>query len=62
MKRFVLMIIVCVISNFILFAQTDATNSSFTVTLDPVEHGSIRVEPPLPADGKIKRGTVLLWL
>ena len=39
-----------------LFGQAEIP---FTVTLDPVENGSIKVDPPLPADGKVKAGTML---
>lgn len=42
-----------------LLAQTDTPSRSFTVTLDPVEHGTVTVKPPLPADGRVAAGTVL---
>src|SRR5262245_5627222 len=38
-----------------LAAQTD----SFTVTLEPPVHGTLKVTPPLPADGKYPAGTVI---
>lgn len=35
-----------------------AQETQFTVTVDEVVNGSIRFEPALPADGKVKAGTV----
>ena len=32
---------------------------SFSVTLDPVENGSLELEPPLPEDGRYKAGTIV---
>ena len=32
---------------------------SYSVTIDPTEHGSLALTPPLPADGKYKAGTVV---
>ena len=32
---------------------------SFSVTLDPVENGSLQLEPPLPVDGRYQAGTVV---
>lgn len=37
----------------------EAPEGVFTVTVDPVENGSIKVEPAIPADGKVKAGTML---
>lgn len=33
--------------------------ASFSTTVDPIEHGSIEFDPPLPADGKYEEGTVV---
>ena len=46
-------------SRVALFGQTQAPKAIFTVTLDPVENGALKVEPSLPEDGKVKEGTVL---
>lgn len=32
---------------------------TFVVTIEPPEHGAVKIEPPLPVDGKVKKGTVL---
>ena len=38
----------------------DASGESIhQVSLDPIEHGSIQIEPALPGDGKVRSGTVL---
>lgn len=37
------------------FAQAD----SFRVTIDPIAHGAIALEPPLPEGGKVQEGTVV---
>jgi acetyl esterase/lipase len=58
MKIFALIGLVCLISKATLFGQTEPA-ATLTVTVDPVENGSIKVEPPLPPDGKIKQGTIL---
>src|SRR5580765_8656466 len=58
MKIFALIGLVCVISKATVFAQSEP-NATFTVTLDPLDNGSIKVEPPLPPDGTFKKGTVL---
>ena len=34
-----------------------AQESTFAVTVDPIEHGSIQLDPPLPADGAYASGT-----
>lgn len=34
-----------------------AQESSFAVIVDPIEHGSIQLDPPLPADGAYASGT-----
>ncbi len=36
-----------------------AQESSFTATVDPIEHGSIELDPPLPDSGKYEEGTVV---
>ena len=59
MRTLVLLMLICIVSNPALSGQADTSKAIFTVTLDPVENGSIRVEPPLPEDGKAKEGTVL---
>ncbi len=57
MRRFAVVMLVCVMSAGALCGQENKTN--FTVTLDPIENGSIKVQPALPEDGKVKAGTVL---
>lgn len=57
MRRFAVVMCVWVMSKVVLFGQENKTN--FTVTLDPVENGAIKVEPTLPEDGKVKPGTAL---
>src|ERR1041384_3646336 len=59
MRRFAMVMFICVMSEVALFAQEEGAKTNFTVTLDPVENGSIKVEPALPEDGQIKPGTVL---
>ncbi len=39
--------------------QTQASDVKFNATLDPIEHGSLELNPPLPNDGKYKQGTVV---
>jgi acetyl esterase len=58
MKIFAFIGLVCVMSKAALFGQTEQ-KATFTVTLDPLENGSIKVEPALPPDGRLKEGTVL---
>ncbi len=36
-----------------------AQDESFSITLDPVKHGSIKLDPPVPEDGKYPAGTVV---
>ena len=48
-----------VVSQAALFGQADSAKALFTVKLDSVENGSIKVEPSLPEDGKVQQGTVL---
>lgn len=45
-------------SNATSFSQTEL-KATFTVTIDQVEKGSVRIEPSIPDDGKVKEGTVL---
>lgn len=40
-------------------AQSDNIPKTFTVTAAQTENGSLSIEPPLPADGKVPDGTVL---
>jgi GH35 family endo-1,4-beta-xylanase/acetyl esterase/lipase len=35
------------------------TMLAFKVIFDPIQHGSIEIDPPLPEDGEYKRGTVV---
>jgi acetyl esterase/lipase len=42
-----------------LAGESESPKANFAVTRDPVENGSIEVEPALPEDGKVKAGTVL---
>src|SRR5580765_8198182 len=58
MKIFALIGLVCVISKATVLGQSEP-NATFTVTLDPLDNGSLKVEPPLPPDGTFKKGTVL---
>src|SRR6185369_16322068 len=59
MRTFALVPFICVLSMTALPADLESPKATFTVTLDPVENGSIKLEPKLPEDGKIKPGTVL---
>src|SRR5689334_14413854 len=59
MRTFGLVLCIWVVSIVALFGQAESDKAVFTVTLDTVENGSIKVEPALPEDGKVKRGTVL---
>lgn len=59
MRTFGLLLVYWLMSNVFLFGQAEGSKATFTVTLDPVENGSIRVEPLLPADGKVNAGTIL---
>jgi len=36
-----------------------AQEESYTVVVDEVLNGSIKLEPAIPADGKVKEGTVI---
>ena len=58
MRTFALLGLVCMISTG-TFGQTETPAPTCVVTLDPVENGAIKVEPALPADGKVARGAVL---
>jgi len=59
MRTFPLLMFICVMSKVALSGEAEKAEAIFTVTLDPVENGSIKVEPALPEDGKISQGTVL---
>jgi acetyl esterase len=43
----------------ISLCQLMAQQETFTVVLDEVVNGSIKLDPPLPEDGKVKAGTVI---
>lgn len=50
------------VAGFVLFAcagRLQAQTNSFSVTLDPPAHGSVQLNPPLPADGKYAAGTIV---
>jgi len=38
--------------------QGDPAKPLVNVTIDPTENGTIKVDPPIPADGKVAKGTV----
>lgn len=59
MRTFLILVATFVMSTAPLSGQTEVTKPMFTVTLDPVENGSIKLEPALPQDGKLPQGTVL---
>lgn len=59
MRTFVLLMFIWAPCNSISFAADEESPTMFTVTLDPIKNGAIRVEPPLSPDGKVKPGTVL---
>ena len=40
-------------------AQSEPAKKTFTVTAEQLEHGTITVHPPIPADGRVAAGTVL---
>jgi acetyl esterase/lipase len=50
-------IVIC--SLFGLATAATAQSQSFTVTLDQAVNGTFKVEPALPADGKVATGTVI---
>jgi len=58
-RTLVLLMVICAMPKIGLSGQAEAPKAIFTITLDPVENGSVKVEPPLPDDGKVKGGTVL---
>lgn len=47
-------VVVCVCS-----MNLSAQDEAFSVTLDPVKHGSITLDPPVPENGKYPTGTVV---
>src|SRR5215475_12833610 len=59
MKTFALVMFITVMSKVALFGQAEPAKAAFTITLDAVENGSIKVEPALPEDGKVSLGMVL---
>jgi hypothetical protein len=40
-------------------ASLRAQGTSFTVTLEPLAHGTLRLTPPLPEEGRYPAGTVI---
>lgn len=42
-----------------VYGSVSAENQTFTVTMDKSVNGSVRIDPPLPADGKYAEGTVI---
>jgi len=59
MRTFVLLMFIGLVSKITPSGEAQEARPFFTVKLDPVENGSIKVEPALPADGKVSQGTVL---
>ena len=59
MKHFTLIqitcFLICIFTSMVVSAQED----SYPVILDPVKHGSITLDPPLPDDGKYPAGSVV---
>ena len=58
MRTLALLGFFCMISNGTI-AQTETPAATCVVTLEPVENVAIKIEPALPADGKVARGAVL---
>src|SRR5262245_27347205 len=52
MKKAALLVIILIACNHI-------SNAQFTVTAVPAENGTYKIEPALPAGGKVAPGTVL---
>ena len=59
MKTFALLMSICVLGKLTSFGASEEMKTTFTVTLDRFENGSIKVDPSLPENGKVKAGTVL---
>ena len=59
MRTLALVLLICVLSTTGLPGELQSPETMFSVTLDPVENGSISIEPKLPDDRKVKPGTVL---
>jgi acetyl esterase/lipase len=59
MRIFALLTLICVVSKVVVSGEAQEAKAIFTVTLDAVENGSIKVEPAVPEDGKVSQGTVL---
>ena len=55
----ILAMMVLVSSQPHVVAQNETTNTTFKVTVDKPENGSITIKPPIPEDGKVAAGTVL---
>src|SRR5882724_10817028 len=52
--------VVCLLSGpLFTFAQTESPKIYFNVTVEQPTNGSITINPPIPADGKVAAGTVL---
>ena len=49
----------CLISTVAGFGQEGQPKAMFNITVDQLKNGSIKVEPPIPEDGKVSPGTVL---
>ncbi len=54
----------CALAAFVVYVPAlpgiaAAQESSFAVVVDPIEHGSIQLDPPLPADGAYASGTAV---
>jgi acetyl esterase len=54
-----LLLISFFLSHLTLLGQAQTPAASFTVTLDQVQNGSIKIDPPVPENGKVKEGTLL---
>ena len=55
----ILLITVLVSSQHYAVAQNEPAKTTFNVTVDKPENGSITINPPIPEDGKVPAGTVL---
>jgi len=51
--------IACLLVFIFTSMPVSAQNESFSITLDPVKHGSITLDPPVPDDGKYPAGLVV---
>ena len=53
-------LVVAGLGDVVITASLIAQGTSFTVTLVPPTHGTVRLTPPLPADGRYRAGTVVI--